>query len=146
MIKSDMNFDINNLSTSKKIIKPWGEETIFTPTEAKYTFKKIKINNGCRLSLQSHTDKSESFLLISGKADLIVGADINNLETIRLNIGQNYNIPVGTIHRLVGIEDAIILEASTPETGTTIRYQDDYQRPDETEKIRNQENRGWSNK
>ena len=143
MIKSDMNFDVNNLSFSQKIIKPWGEETIYTPKESAYTFKQIKINDGCRLSLQSHTDKSETFILISGKADLLVGLDVNELKTINLNLGQNYNIPAGTIHRLVGIKDAIILEASTPETGTTIRHQDDYHRSNETEEMRNQENRGW---
>ena len=33
---------------------------------------------------------------------------------------------------------------SVPETGTTFRYQDDYQRPDETENLRQQTNRGWN--
>ena len=138
-----MNFDTNNLSYSNKIIKPWGEEIIYTPTDSKYTFKKIIINDNCRLSLQSHTDKTETFLLISGQANLVVGTDINQLLTINLEIGQSYNIPVGVIHRLIGVQNAIILEASTPETGTTIRYQDDYHRPDETEKIRKESNRGW---
>jgi len=138
-----MNFDINSLSSSQKIIKPWGEENIYTPTDSTYTFKQIKINDGSRLSLQSHTDKTETFLLISGQADLVVGPDINQLQTISLKINQSYNISIGTVHRLVGVKDAIILEASTPETGTTIRYQDDYKRPDETDKIRNETNRGW---
>ena len=138
-----MNFDINNLSSSQKIIKPWGEEIIYSPVNSRYTFKKIKINDGCRLSLQSHTDKTETFLLISGLADLVVGTDINQLQTINLKIDQSYNIPNGLIHRLVGVKNAIILEASTPETGTTIRHQDDYRRPDETESLRKESNRGW---
>lgn len=138
-----MNFDTNNLTTSQTIIKPWGEEIIYTPTNSKYTFKKIKINDGCRLSLQSHTDKTETFLLISGQADLVVGTDINQLQTINLKINQSYNISIGMIHRLVGVKNAVILEASTPETGTTIRHQDDYQRLDETEKLRQEVNRGW---
>jgi mannose-6-phosphate isomerase-like protein (cupin superfamily) len=138
-----MNLDTNSLTSSQKIIKPWGEEIIYSPTDSKYTFKKIKINDGCRLSLQSHTDKTETFLLISGLADLVVGTDINKLQTINLKIDQSYNIPIGLIHRLVGIKDAVILEASTPETGTTIRHQDDYHRPDETEKLRKENNRGW---
>jgi mannose-6-phosphate isomerase-like protein (cupin superfamily) len=138
-----MNVDINNLSFSQKIIKPWGEETIYTPDDSKYTFKKIKINDGCRLSLQSHTDKTETFLLISGKADLIIGTNIDQLQTINLKIDQSYNIPIGTIHRLVGVKNATILEASTPETGTTVRYQDDYHRPNETEELRRESNRGW---
>lgn len=131
-----MNFDINSLSSSKKITKPWGEEIIYTKNDSKYTFKKIKINDNCRLSLQSHTDKTETFLLVSGEAQLVVGSNINQLQTINLKIDQSYNISIGTIHRLIGIKNAVILEASTPETGTTIRHQDDYQRLDETEKLR----------
>jgi len=138
-----MNFDINTLTTSQKILKPWGEEIIYTPNDSKYTFKKIKINDGCRLSLQSHTDKTETFLLISGEGKLVVGSNIDHLKTINLKIDQSYNIPVGTVHRLVGIKNAIILEASTPETGTTVRHQDDYHRPDETDKLREESNRGW---
>lgn len=138
-----MNFDINKLTFSQKIIKPWGEEIIYTPNDSKYTFKQIKINDSCRLSLQSHTDKTETFLLISGQADLVIGQDINQLQTINLKINQSYTVPIGTIHRLIGVKNAIILEASTPETGTTIRYQDDYNRPDETENLRKENNRGW---
>ena len=138
-----MNFDIKSLSFSKTIIKPWGKEIIYTPDNSKYTLKKIKIKDGCRLSLQSHTDKTETFILYSGQADLIVGSDVDHLQTISLEQNQSYNIPIGTVHRLVGVKNAIILEASTPETGTTIRYQDDYQRPDETDKLRSENNRGW---
>jgi hypothetical protein len=56
---------------------------------------------------------------------------------------KGYTIPVGTIHRMVGVKNAVIMEASTPETGTTIRLQDDYKRPDETENVRKLDNRGW---
>jgi len=135
--------NIDNLSYIKKIIKPWGEEIIYTPENLNYTFKQIKINDGHRLSLQSHTEKIETFVLIEGEADLIIGPDLDHLETIHMEIKKGYNIPVGTIHRMAGVRNAIILEGSTPETGTTIRYQDDYSRPDETEEIRKQDNRGW---
>lgn len=135
---------LDSLFFSKTIIKPWGEETIYTPDNSTYTFKKIKINDGCRLSLQSHTDKTETFLLISGEADLVVGPNIDQLQTISLKTNQSYNIPIGTVHRLVGIKQAVVLEASTPETGTTIRHQDDYQRPNETEELRKENNRGWN--
>jgi len=138
-----MNLDLNSLSTSQIVAKPWGQEIIYTPSDLKYTFKQIQINDQARLSLQSHTEKIETFILIEGQADLIIGPDTDHLETIHMEIKKGYTIPVGIIHRIVGIKNAIILEASTPETGTTIRYQDDYNRPDETEKIRNQDNRGW---
>ncbi|MDD4785507.1 MAG: cupin [Candidatus Shapirobacteria bacterium] len=140
-----MNFNQDELSYLKKIIKPWGEEVIYTPENLNYTFKQIKINDDCRLSLQSHTQKVETFVLIEGEADLIIGTDIDHLETIHMEIKKGYNIPIGVIHRMVGVKNAVILEASTPETGTTVRYQDDYKRPDETEEVRKQDNRGWQN-
>jgi mannose-6-phosphate isomerase-like protein (cupin superfamily) len=146
MLKSfNMNFNQDELSYLKKIIKPWGEEVIYTPENLNYTFKQIKINDDCRLSLQSHTQKVETFVLIEGEADLIIGTDIDHLETIHMEIKKGYNIPIGVIHRMVGVKNAVILEASTPETGTTVRYQDDYKRPDETEEVRKQDNRGWQN-
>jgi len=146
MLKSfNMNFNQDELSYLKKIIKPWGEEVIYTPENLNYTFKQIKINDDCRLSLQSHTQKVETFVLIEGEADLIIGTDIDHLETIHMEIKKGYNIPIGVIHRMVGVKNAVILEASTPETGTTVRYQDDYKRSDETEEVRKQDNRGWQN-
>jgi mannose-6-phosphate isomerase len=137
-------FDIKSISTPRKITKPWGEETIYTPEDLKYTFKQIQINDGCRISLQSHTEKVETFVLIEGEADLVIGPDLDHLETFHMEKKVGYNISVGLVHRMVGIKNALILEGSTPETGTTIRYQDDYKRPDETESIRQLDNRGWN--
>ena len=128
-----------------KITKPWGEEIIYTPEDSKYTFKQLKINDGCRISLQSHTEKVETFVLIEGVADLLMGPDVDHLEIIHMVIKEGYTIPVGTVHRMVGIKNCIILEASTPETGTTVRYQDDYNRSNETEEVRKSDNRGWQN-
>jgi len=141
-----MTLNLNNLSDTQTITKPWGQETIYTPVDLKYTFKQIQINDGTRLSLQSHTEKVETFVLIEGEADLVIGPDLEHLETVHMEKKIGYNIPIGTVHRMVGVKNAVILEASTPETGVTHRYQDDYQRPDETESIRKLENRGWDPK
>ena len=128
---------------SQTITKPWGQEIIYTTPDLKYTFKQIQINDDARLSLQSHTEKVETFVLIEGEANLVIGPDTEHLETIHMEIRKGYTIPVGTVHRMIGVKNAVILEASTPETGTTYRYQDDYSRSDETEAIRNEPNRGW---
>lgn len=126
------------------ITKPWGQEVIYTPENLNYTFKLMHIKKDCRLSLQSHTEKVETFVLIKGKAELIIGTDVNALETIVMEPMRGYTINVNTIHRMKAVEeDAYIMEGSTPETGTTIRYQDDYGRPNETEEIRKMKNRGW---
>ena len=135
--------NIDKISHQQVIKKPWGQETIYTNEGSKYTFKQIAINDGHRLSLQSHTDKSETFVLIEGQAELVIGNDIDQLETIPMEPKKGYTIPVGTIHRMIGVKNAVIMEASTPETGTTIRLQDDYKRPDETEDVRKLDNRGW---
>lgn len=128
---------------SQTITKPWGQEIIYTTPDLKYTFKQIQINDDARLSLQSHTEKVETFVLVEGKADLVIGLDAEHLETIHMEIRKGYTIPVGTVHRMIGVKNAVILEASTPETGITRRYQDDYSRSDETESMRQQPNRGW---
>jgi len=141
-----MSFDINSISTSTKILKPWGEEIIYTPADSKYTFKQIKINDGTRFSLQSHSEKIETFVLIEGEADLTIGLDLDHLETVHMEIKKGYNIAAGIVHRITGIKNAVVLESSVPETGTTFRYQDDYHRTDETEDVRHLENRGWTPK
>ena len=77
MLKLNMNQ--NELSYTKEIIKPWGKEIIYTPENLNYTLKQLQINDGCRISLQSHTEKIETFVLIEGEADLIIGKDLENL-------------------------------------------------------------------
>lgn len=139
------NSKINDIYQDEIVTKPWGEERIFTPKNINYTFKMLKINKDCKISLQSHDEKVETFVLISGKANLIVGTSLDNLETIEMELLRGYTIAVNTIHRMIALTDnTIIMEGSTPETGTTIRYQDDYHRPNETEEIRNMKNRGWT--
>lgn len=130
---------------NEKIIKPWGEEILFTPSELNYTLKMIIVNEGQRLSLQSHTEKVETFVLVEGKINLMLGSDIDHLETIEMQPKIGYNVAVNTIHRMIGGKGGgVIIEGSTPETGVTVRYQDDYNRPDETEAMRQEKNRGWN--
>ena len=52
---------------------------------------------------------------------------------------------IGQRHRLAGITDCDVVEASTPEIGITERLEDDYKRPDETEDMRKLKDRGWNN-
>ncbi len=47
-----------------------------------------------------------------------------------------YFIPKGVVHRCFGITDCDIFESSTPETGTTVRLEDDYNRGNESEEER----------
>ena len=122
----------------KKIEKPWGYELILTPPETPFAGKILHINQGARLSYQYHEKKQETLCLISGQAKIVL-----NDEEIEMELRKGYLIQPGAKHRIQGVTDCEIMEASTKEEGTTTRLQDDYKRPNETEELRKQPNRGW---
>ena len=139
----DLNqFDKKTFTTDpfvKKIIKPWGHEIIFTPSDLPYTGKIIHINKGKRLSLQVHDKKQESWYLLNGRGKVIWENRDGELIETELVSGQGYTCKIGQRHRLAGVTDCDILEVSTSEIGTTYRLEDDYARPDETEKMRKED-------
>ena len=118
----------------KRITKPWGYELHLVPEGLPYMMKLIHVNAGCRLSLQVHDVKQESWTPLSGPAKVIWEAVDGTLVETTLTRGVGYTCQVGQKHRLAaGTEgDAEFLEVSTPEAGTTFRLEDDYARPDET--------------
>ena len=132
--------------SSQIVPKPWGREVILTTPNLPYVGKIIHIDQGKRWSTQIHDKKLETFCCISGQAKLITGKDIDHLSELIMVENEGYTIETGTVHRIEAITNVIIFEVSTPETGTTFRLQDDYNRPDETEEVRNSPNRGWSQK
>lgn len=125
------------------ITKPWGQEIILTKINLPYTAKILLINAGHRPSLQSHDQKTETLALIKGQAEITLGLDQKSLSTQAMQSLTGYTIKPNTIHRIKAITDCQIFEASTPEKGTTKRLEDDYNRSDESEKVRNSPNRGW---
>jgi len=127
----------------KKIEKPWGYEIHWTSSDLPYMGKILHINAEKRLSLQRHNKKQETWYLLKGKAKLIWDNEKKELIETELEYGYGYTCTIGQRHRLVGITDCDVIEVSTPEIGITERLEDDYSRPDETEKVRSSENRGW---
>lgn len=142
MDQSVPKFDPKNFATDpyvKRIEKPWGYELHWVPVDRPYMGKIEHVNAGCRLSLQLHDKKQESWLLMSGRAKVVWENEKGELIETELQSGQGYSIAIGQKHRLVGITDCDIIEVSTPEIGTTWRLEDDYARPDETEEQRAKE-------
>ena len=136
---------------AKKIEKPWGWELHFVPPDWPYMVKLLHIKAGTRLSLQRHLPgptspgKVETWVLHSGRAKVIWEDSHGRLVETELEAGQGYSAGAGQRHRLVGITDCEIFEASLPEgDGTTERLEDDYRRPDETVEMRRRPDRGWS--
>jgi mannose-6-phosphate isomerase-like protein (cupin superfamily) len=128
----------------QKIQKPWGFEIKLSEEDLPYVCKIAFTIAGKRWSLQYHDQKTETFSLLSGQMKLTMGPDKDHLTTIDMVPSTGYTIIPGTIHRLEAITDCVTVEASTPEIGTTFRLEDDYQRSNETDEIRNSPNRGWS--
>jgi mannose-6-phosphate isomerase len=127
----------------RRVEKPWGWEVIWAD-RAGYTGKIIHVLAGKRLSLQYHENKTETQSLLSGRAILVLEDAAGGLREIPMQPGAGYTISPFQLHRLVAIEDSDVIEVSTPERGTTVRIEDDYQRTDETEEVRAQPGRGWT--
>jgi mannose-6-phosphate isomerase-like protein (cupin superfamily) len=132
-------FDPSNFSNEpyvKRVEKPWGYELHWVPEGWPYMGKVIHINEGELLSLQVHDVKQESYFLMSGKASVYWENNKGEMVTTELQPGYGYQTLVGQKHRLIGVTDCDIIEASTPEIGTTWRLEDKYARPHETEEQR----------
>ena len=126
---------------ARRIDKPWGYEVLLSPPDVAYTFKLIHVRAGKRLSLQLHDVKVETQTLVAGHGVLVLEGTDGELHEIDMQPGVGYHVAVGQRHRLCAAPDAdaTVFEASTPEAGTTLRLEDDYARPHETEELRHAE-------
>lgn len=110
------------LQTPKIVEKPWGREIWYAHTDH-YAGKVLEVRAGRRLSLQKHNIKEETLYLLSGKVELTYED-----RTCEWEPGQFVHIPPGTVHRFRAIEDAVLLEVSTPYLDDVVRLEDDYSR------------------
>ncbi len=107
--------------------RPWGWFESLT-SGPRYHVKRIGVDPGGSLSLQSHKHRAEHWIVVQGTAKVTVGEKVE-----MLNENQSVYIPLGAIHRLEnpGTEPLVIIEV---QTGTyfgeddIIRYEDVYAR------------------
>jgi mannose-6-phosphate isomerase-like protein (cupin superfamily) len=109
------------------VAKPWGHEEIFARTD-RYVGKILFIRAGEALSLQYHRRKEETLRVLEGRMKLLAGSDADRLEEYMLGPGDTFHVPPGTIHRMIGDEDTLVLEVSTPELDDVVRLEDRYGR------------------
>lgn len=112
---------------NKIIEKPWGREEVIEFND-KYMVKKLTMWAGHRCSLQYHNLKKETIYVLSGVLKISQGESEDKLQDRLYTAGDNITIPPGLIHRMEGVEDAVYLEASTPEMDDVVRLVDDYKR------------------
>lgn len=110
------------------VTKPWGYEKIWAWSE-RYVGKILHINAGQELSVQYHNKKDETAYLLSGEIVYRVqrsGED--ELDDVRLEVGESFRIVPGTIHQMIAVTDCDVLEVSTPELNDVVRLSDKYGR------------------
>lgn len=110
-----------------EIPKPWGSEVWFAHTD-RYAGKILRVRAGCRLSIQHHEEKDETSYVLSGRVIVSQGDSAEQLSNRELGPGESWRNPPLLIHTLEAVEDAEILEVSTPQLDDVVRLEDRYGR------------------
>jgi mannose-6-phosphate isomerase-like protein (cupin superfamily) len=111
----------------RHVDKPWGHELWYALTD-RYAGKILHVEAGHRLSLQYHDAKDESNYLLSGRLKLIKGTSAEDLTETVIEPGHTWRNRPGEVHTIEAIEDADVLEVSTPEVDDVVRLSDSYGR------------------
>lgn len=119
------NLECHKLHTTAH--RPWGTYTILDENKG-YKVKRIEVYPNQRLSLQHHHHRSEHWIIVQGKAEIV-----NGDKTVQLGVNESIYIPQGNIHRLVniGTELLVMIEVQCGSylgEDDIVRHQDDYAR------------------
>jgi mannose-6-phosphate isomerase len=107
--------------------RPWGNYTILYADET-CQVKKLVVNPGKRLSLQSHKFRAEHWYIVQGQGIAVLdGAEII------LKPGDSIDVPIESKHRISCISeiDLVFIEVqsgSSFEEDDIVRYEDDFGR------------------
>lgn len=98
----------------KFVPKGWGYEKWIVNKEL-YCGKLLFFYKGKKCSYHYHKIKDEVFYLQSGKLIVRYGHtdNIEECETILLEAGMNFHVPVGLNHQMEALEDCELFEFST---------------------------------
>jgi mannose-6-phosphate isomerase len=113
----------------ERVEKPWGYEIVYAATD-RYVGKILSIRAGEQLSLQFHRRKDEVIYIQSGRIELEVGEPGRTPDIEVVGPGHAFRFAPGTVHRWRALEDAVVLEVSTPDLDDVVRLEDRYGRAD----------------
>jgi mannose-1-phosphate guanylyltransferase/mannose-6-phosphate isomerase len=110
-----------------KVHRPWGSYHVIDSGEG-FQVKRITVNPGAKLSLQSHQHRAEHWVVVSGRALVTLGT-----ETITLEENETVDIAIGVLHRLenTGAEPLQLIEIQSGSylgEDDIVRYDDSYGR------------------
>ncbi len=80
--------------THRTVIRPWGSYTILEEGVG-FKIKRIVVNPKARLSLQSHTKRSEHWVVVVGTAEVTCDDSVYTIDA-----NQSAYVPIGAKHRL----------------------------------------------
>ena len=129
----DKNFWHYDEQSAKTVHKPWGKEVWINYKKGenigdenkKYVMKKLYISKDTKTSFQYHEKKTETNFLVKGKVEAWFEAKPGKIEIKILSAGAIWSIPPNVKHRIITLEEVILLEASTPEVDDVVRIEDD---------------------
>ena len=118
---------VRQAETFPKDYRPWGWfETL--AIRGRFQVKRILVNPGASLSLQSHHHRSEHWVVVEGTATVTIDDAIKIITK-----GQSVYIPLGAVHRMQnpGKVPMVLIEVQTGAylgEDDIIRYEDQYAR------------------
>jgi mannose-6-phosphate isomerase len=107
--------------------RPWGNYSVLY-TDETCQVKKLILNPGKRISLQSHEFRAEHWFIVSGQGS----AELDG-KKIEVGPGDSVDIPIGSMHRIsCGEGDPMVFievqTGSSFEESDIVRYEDDFGR------------------
>ena len=117
----------NEANHSSRVYRPWGYyETLLE--QAGFKVKRVVVNPHCQLSLQSHNQRSEHWVVVHGIADITLDE-----KTLALKPNQSTYIPIQTKHRLANtqVKRLEVIEVQVGDylgEDDIVRYEDVYGR------------------
>ncbi len=111
----------------REVHRPWGSYDS-VDVGARFQVKRIKVKPGAQLSLQSHTQRAEHWIVVSGTARVTRDNDV-----FELHANQSTYIPIGAKHRLEnpGMQMLELIEVQSGDylgEDDIVRYDDVYGR------------------
>jgi mannose-6-phosphate isomerase-like protein (cupin superfamily) len=107
--------------------RPWGNYTVLL-TEETCQVKKLVVNPGKRISLQSHKFRAEHWFIVSGRG----AAELDGKE-LEVGPGDSIDVAIGSKHRIScgRSEPLVFIEVQTGSSfaeDDIVRYEDDFGR------------------
>ncbi len=107
--------------------RPWGSWTVLDAGTG-WKVKRLVVEPGCRLSLQSHARRTECWIVVSGVASCVVGR-----RRLVLRTGERVHVPRWARHRIANDQDSrlVVLEIQRGDylgEDDILRLEDDYGR------------------